>query len=229
MIIIWSILYLIAYLGAFVLCFILLTSAIGGILTFFWEGKHIEIGTGSLEVSNKLLVIALLFISIPLPYFLFLGVFNYNPPFIPPNVNVISSASLDNHLIELEQKEKFIEETLSNIENLTLNQISSEFSDILDYVKELKTTAVHQKRIIDKLENIRNDEKKKTDELIKKSEELERITKPQLNAIKQLITEDCNEQNAQSFWLGIFISFPVGVFASFIANYIWKRMYLKNK
>jgi hypothetical protein len=55
------------------------------------------------------------------------------------------------------------------------------------------------------------------------------LTEPQLEAIKYLITQNSNEQNDKSFWFGIFISFPLGVFASIIANSLWRKINEKEK
>jgi hypothetical protein len=229
MIVVWSILYVILYLVTFILFFIILTISIGGLYTFFGGTKHIEVKPNIVSINNNFFAIVMLFISIGLPYFFFNGVLNYNPPFIPSDNPAISVEHADSRLKQLEEKEVYIEETLSNIENLTIKQITTELSNILDYVKELKNEAINQQLAIEKLEVKQINEQKKTDELIKKSDEVSKLTQPQLDAIKYLITEDANKQNSKSFWFGILISFPIGVFASVIANSLLKKIYRKKE
>lgn len=225
MIVIWSILYIVAYLVAFVIFFIISTISLGGLFTFFGGKKHIVIKPNSISIYNKKLIIFFLFVSIGLPYFFFGKILNYPPPFITTRTEVISSNNVDKRLIELAEKEKYIQNTISNMDNLTIKQISTELSKVLEYVIELKNEAINQQTIVEQLKITGIDEKNKTDNLIKKSKEVEQLTKPQLEAIKYIITEDAAKQNTKSFWFGILISFPIGVFASLFANIFWKKVY----
>ncbi len=228
MIVIWSILYLLAYLVAFILFFIILTISIGGLFTFFGGKKHIEVEPNSVSINNNAMAIVLLFISIGLPYFFFGKILNYSPPFISSKTEVISSDNVDKHLIELNEKEKYIKNTISNIDNLTIKQISTELSKVLAYITDLKNESINQQAIVEQLRIQGITEKNKTEDLLKKSMEIEQLTQPQLDAVKYLITEDASKQNSKSFWFGILISFPIGVFSSIIANLLWKRIYRTN-
>lgn len=203
MIVIWSILYIIVYLFTFVLIFFILTIIIGGLFTFFGGKKHIELVPNTVTINNNATAFILMFVSIGLPYFFLNNVLNYSPPFIPTKTEIISSDNVDNRLKELAEKEKYIQNTISNIDNLTIKQISSELSKILEYVTELKNEAINQQTIVDQLKISGLEEKNKTDELIKKSKEIEKLTKPQLEAVKYLITEDSSRQSSRSFWFGI--------------------------
>jgi len=226
--VLFSILYIFLYFVAFILIFIILTISVGGLYSFFSGKKQIEIEQNTVHLHNNYFAILMLFVSILAPYFVFNNVFNYQPPFIPIDNRVISSDNVDNRLIELQEKEIYIQKTLDNIDNLTINEISEELSTILSYLNELKSETVNQQQIIEKLNIKRLEEKQKADSLVRKTEEIEKLTEPQLEAVKYLITENSNEQNEKSFWFGVLISFPIGVFASIIANFLWGKL-IRNK
>jgi hypothetical protein len=228
-IILYSILYIFLYFIVFILFFIVLTISLGSLYSFFSGKKHIEIEKNIVHLNNKKFVILILFLSIGLPYFSFNSLFNYSPPFILSNNKVISVDNVDKRLIELQNKEIYIQKTLNNIDDLTINEISEELTIILKYLSELKEESINQQQIIEQLNFKRINQKKKTDELIKKTQEVEKLTEPQLEAIKYLITQNSNEQNDKSSWFGIFISFPLGVFASIIANSLWRKINEKEK
>jgi len=228
-IILYSILYIFLYFVAFILFFIVLTISLGSLYSFVSGKKQIEIEKNVVNINNNYFAIVMLFISIGLPYFSFNSLFNYSPPFIPSNNKVISADNVDKRLTELQNKEIYIQKTLNNIDDLTINEISEELTNILKYLNELKEESINQQQIIEQLNIKRINEKQKTDELIKKSQEVEKLTEPQLDAFKYLITQNSNEQNDKSFWFGILISFPLGVFASIIANTLWGRLNRKRK
>ncbi len=159
-------------------------------------------------------IICLSFVS---TYFLFEHINYYPPVFVP----IESSEEQERIKVESLQEEIFLlNQTLDNIENLTLSEIQSVLERVRALVVETKEETENNIKIITQLEN-----KIHAEEII--AEKLNSLTKEQVELIKILIINDLKEENESSFWLGVVISFPVGVLASIMASILLK-LYFKE-
>ena len=107
------------------------------------------------SLHSATLVLVLMLFSLPISYWGLNYFFDYSPPFHKDNTEKIMNQELYNMRIEAER----IEQTLSNIENLPLNEIKKEVNLTLKFVDELEKEAKKKhKRFIEfekKLEKIK--------------------------------------------------------------------------
>ena len=159
-------------------------------------------------------IICLSFVS---TYFVFEYINYYPPVFVPiespEEQERIKVESLQEEIILLNQ-------TLDNIGNLTLTEIQSVLERVRAIVVEAKEETENNIKIITQLEN-----QIQTEEII--ARKLNSLTKEQVELVKSLITSDLKEENESSFWLGVVISFPIGVLASIMASILLK-LYFKE-
>jgi len=226
MIIEWS-LYILTTLVSFVLIYLIYGYPTDYLLGKIsnknnWSEKSKEIGQKSGGTIG-------IIIAVIVTYFLF-NYLSYYPPLNSGDVELITdtnkgSEKIDRLTIEIDKTRN----TLSNIENLTINQIQVELEQSLFFFNELKEEAVNQKRIINNLQKTIQKEKKKAEDAINHSKHVTSLTKEQINAINDLLTTNAKKDNQKSFWIGVGVSFPVGVTASILGTIILSRIRRKEK
>ena len=136
------------------------------------------------------------------------------------------SERLPKHIENLSSEAKRIRDTLSDINNLTINQVNSELKNTLKFIEKLEKEAIEQENFFKNLKISIENERKEAEEVQQIANSIEELTKPQLDTIKSLITADCKEETKESFWLSIYLSFAMGIATSLIASFITK--FFKN-
>ncbi len=53
-----------------------------------------------------------------------------------------------------------------------------------------------------------------------KAEDLASVSEQQIESIQFMLTKSSTENQGRSFWIGVAVSFPIGVFASVIAHFV---------
>ncbi|MCP4648618.1 MAG: hypothetical protein GY853_00875 [PVC group bacterium] len=132
---------------------------------------------------------------------------------------------LDNISVKIDNVKK----SLSNIDNLTIQEIQIILKDAGKSLEDLDNTILRQSKYIKNfkksIDNETNDlitTQKELDEAREIADNLKTLKKQELHAIKFLIIEDAKTQANRSFWIGVIISFPMGIFTSMIAGIIIK-------
>lgn len=217
----------------YVLAFLASALFIASLYVFFVDkivliitGKGVNDSKQNIFVSIPVYLIWILLIIVGPLYFL--RILGMDPPL---GRNEISVENIDdkNQVIGLNEEIEKINSTLSNIDNLTLNQIQTEFVRIRDFVNKLKEEIELQNEMNIDLKLQAKKLKTDVEKTSKIANEIKSLNEDQLNAIKFLITEDANKKNIRSFWIGAVISFPIGVLASLFGNFLLELRRKKEK
>ncbi|MBI9036364.1 MAG: hypothetical protein JEZ03_18030 [Bacteroidales bacterium] len=159
------------------------------------------------------------FILFVAPYFALTSL-GYKPPLKKINIE-ISTDGKKSDIDDLTSEIDNISGVLSNINNLTINEIQNELIRTKDFVSRLKQEAINQHQILENLRIQTQKSKEEAEAASKMNESIKALTKDELDAIQFLITKNANDSSVKSFWLGVLISFPIGVLASIFATFIW--------
>jgi hypothetical protein len=211
----------IIYLGAF-----LLLAVIIGVLYVIIIDPIVQKRTGkgvSDDNQSNLISFPIYFVWIILAIggpLVILRTFGLTPP-LSQNQIVIETKENKNQILSLNEEVEKINSALSNIDNLTLNQIQNELSRTRDFVYKLKKETELQNNVVLDLKLQAEKFKMEADNASKIAIEIKELNQNQLDAVKFLLTEDANSKNQKSFWMGAIISFPIGVIASIFGNFIW--------
>lgn len=247
MIIINSILYLIVFFVTTVGIFIALFISLYAVLGNLGFGKNIDDDEDELSnnddpnydpkydylyqpygVNFKIsfpsftapLLLVCAIISLPLSYYV-ISAFKYYPPFLESRPSVEEQGlNAKQNVDDLSDEAERIHNALSNIHNLTLDDLEKVLSNTLVYLEKLKEEAIKKEQALSKLkeEIAKTQNQRQAEEnLLKKFNDLSR---PQLNEIADILYEPVARDSNKTFWLGAFISFPIGVFAELFASWI---------
>jgi len=159
------------------------------------------------------------FVLFVAPFFVLTTV-GYEPPLKKINIE-ISTDGKKSDINDLSNEIENISSVLSNINNLTINEIQTELIRTKDFVSRLKQEAINQHQIIENLRIQTQKSKEEAEAANKLNETVKALTNEELDAIQFLITKNANDSSIKSFWLGALISFPIGVLASIFATLIW--------
>lgn len=151
----------------------------------------------------------------------FFGSLDKTIEFNNDEINNIDSTSLV--LIKLDNEAENLQRSLQNPKELKLSEIENLLSRTLSFSSEMRAILVNQKETINKLIQEVKIEKKKAEESQKIAREIQSLTKSQLEAVKLLITEDAKIESRESFYMGLAVSFPIGILASLFASFLFKR------
>jgi len=217
------ILYLLAILILTVICTLVLFLVIDRIFYAVTSGKNI--GEESKFVNSFGIPIVMI-ASVILSLFI-LNAFSLNPPTSVTEL-AISSDKTIKEIEDLNNEMSAIDATLSDIENLTLNEIRSELANTLEFIEKLRIEAIEREKQIEILKDVALKEQNRASTAIERAEEIEKLTHAQLEAVRFILTENAKEENSRSFWRGVLISFPIGIVASLISNYIFGRIRKKK-
>lgn len=164
-----------------------------------------------------------LLLTFPVTYFGLIFIMNIKPPIIDSSKEKIIVGETVSKTASIAIDADKLKETLENIDNLTIDEIKSTIQNSIKVSDKIKVILEKQQQNISKLSISVKKERAKAEEAKKLAENIMAITKPQLEAVKLLILGDANEKANKSFYLGIVLSFPVGVIASLVAMWAARR------
>ena len=127
-------------------------------------------------------------------------------------------------ITDIDERAKSISESIKNIDQLTLSEITKIIGELSTFIEEYKEIASKQSEKIIVLEKAAIDANNKAEQAKKLLETIRSLTKPQLDAVKLLITEDATIQANRSFLTGVSLSFPIGIISSLIASWIMRKI-----
>ena len=124
---------------------------------------------------------------------------------------------------KLQSESQRIQNTLSDIENLTINEIQTELKNTLFFVEKLRAEAIQQEKLISDLRDTAEKEKTKVNESKQIADSVLSLSEGQIEAVKLLITDSSRKNSEKSFWMGVIISLPIGVIASMAGSFLIKK------
>lgn len=142
----------------------------------------------------------------------------------PPPLAIEDARVTADKMGELETKAKGIQSRFSNPKALTIEQLESALAEVLVITREFSLLNEAQRKQISALQASVIEEQKKADEARKLAQEIQSLTSGQIAAVQLLITKDANESAERSFFIGILVSFPIGILASLIASWLYRRL-----
>jgi len=153
--------------------------------------------------------------------------FDINIPSEKSNMSIAdikqAHSAISTEFINIDKRAKLFQKSIQNIDKLTLSEINKIISELSIFVEEYKEIATKQSEKIVVLEKAAIDANQKAEKAKELLKTIKSLTKPQIEAVKFLITEDATYQSNKSFLLGITLSFPIGIFASLIAAWILRN------
>jgi hypothetical protein len=209
------------YSGAFLVAALILAVFYVIIVDFFvlkLSGKTVIDEKQSSFITVPVMTIWIIGIFV-IPFFI-LKSFGIDPP-LEKNKIIIGNITDQSKVVSLNGEIKKINNTLSNIDNLTINQIQTELARTRDFVNKLKEEAELQNKLINDLKLQAYKFKTEADSASKIAQEIKALNQNQLSAVRYLLTEDADIKNTRSFWIGALISFPIGLMTSVLGNYFW--------
>ena len=130
---------------------------------------------------------------------------------------------------ELKGKIGSLKQLLSSPESLTIAELITITKDTLSLTAELQSRAAEREKIISELKTELELERQKSREAENLAKEIQSITQEELQAVKLLISKDAKKEAEKSFYLGIVISFPLGILASLIAPFCYSKLGFRKK
>jgi hypothetical protein len=170
------------------------------------------------------IMMLILFWPIPGTYYL-LGTFHYRPPFLSTGSGTISEGAPKDRIVALEREAERIKKTLSNIDNLSVKQIQTELQKALKFVEHLQEEAIQQEQLVNSLIRSAEQHRKEAEQAKAMADSVSAMTAPQLEAIRSLITQNAKQESDRAFWLGVFVSFPIGFLSSLLASWFFGRAF----
>lgn len=201
------------YWGLFSLAMFVATFAIFIVVGVSSEVFKFEIG----DKSVIIFFLALLLTGAPFSYYT-LEYFNFTiPNKIPTTAEVSLKAG------ELNDKVQSLKQLVDTPEDIKLSELPIITEKVTSLVEEVKKQSEEQASTISKLVLDIERERKKADEAKQLISHLQSMTSEQLNAVKWVLTEDAKEEAKNSLYINLLSSFILGVFASLIASWLFKR------
>jgi hypothetical protein len=210
------------------------TLVIASILFFGIIGTCLLIN-GIKEISDDMFAniiilstVLCLLIASPLSSYALARYWSYYPPAPKQDIQKQADAA-QSDLIKLEAKANTLRSLLNDPKKLTLSQVEQVLTDTLDFVEKLKAKTEQQGVLIASLRQTVVEERAKAEESRRLAEQVQSLTREQLEAVKLLITQDAKVESQRSFIMGISISFPLGILSSLLATWVYKRWGEKAK
>ena len=161
-----------------------------------------------------------MFVASLLPYFILGNVFDYYPPV--PNTN-LSTDSYSDTLQKFEQRTIALTEQFNKPKEMTISELENALAETLKLTQDFAPIISQQNQEIQLLKAEVESERERASEARQLAAEIQSLTKEQISAVKLLITEDARESSQESFFLGIAISFPLGIIASLVASWLFSK------
>lgn len=158
--------------------------------------------------------------AFPLSYHVLSFLFHYRPPFLTQRELVFDSEEPNRKIKELKAESQRLSSALSEIEDLTIREVRDTLSQAITFVGKLQDQAIAQERLVTSLRREVEKQRKSADEAKTLAETVTSLTDPQIEAIKQLITEDARAQSNRGFWIGVITAFPIAVIASLFTRWL---------
>lgn len=216
-----SLLYVLAFLGVTAIVGFIYTVSIDNIYTrITGHGVNEKDNIASTVVYTIWVITA--FVS---PYPILKYGFEFPPPFLAQQEFAHDS---QNRVSRLTDEAERIQNSLSNIDNLTIGQIQSELSNTLKFVQKLQGEAENQEKVIADLKEKTAKEKASAEEMKSIADQMSSLSLGQIEAIKYIVTEDARNESKKGFWLGVLVSFPIG-FAASLASSLLMAKIRKNR
>jgi hypothetical protein len=136
----------------------------------------------------------------------------------------VSQTSTDNETDDIDRRAKQLSKSINKIDELTLSEIKGIVDELAVFIQEYQTIGKQQSEKIASLKQVAIEANNKAERAKKLLETIKSLTKPELEAIKLIITEDATIQSRRSFLLGVSFSFPIGILSSLIASWIMQKI-----
>ena len=162
--------------------------------------------------------------GLPASYYGLSTFLGYDPPFLTRGTQVVDESEPGRKINALRAESQRLTSALSDLENLTIRQIRDTISSTVSFVDSLQEQAVAQEQAIASLRGEAEKQRRNAEEAREMAETVSSLTAPQIEAVKQIITQDARTQTNRGFWLGVLSSFPVGVLASLAAGLLLRRV-----
>ncbi|MCJ7546952.1 MAG: hypothetical protein MUP30_09050 [Deltaproteobacteria bacterium] len=183
-------------------------------VSFFVIINVIEKKSGHPLISKRkappvILIISLIIIPIvtssPATYYS-LGYFKFYPKQLSSDISV---DKVNKDLVKLQKNKEQLEKLLKSPESLTMSQIREIMNETLKFTYNLNEKSTQQQKLINHLREDLTKEKKRTEETLILTKQVQSVTKKQLDAVKFLITEDARTQSRNYFLYGLVCSFII--------------------
>jgi hypothetical protein len=171
-----------------------------------------------------LVLLPLLLISTPTANFVLSESFGIIPPRLRNETPDRKDAQTAGETAKLAGRVGALRTALSRPGDITLSQMQRVLADTLGLSDELAKRLGDQDSLIQSLRASVDKERAKADESRRLAQEVQSLTRSQLEAVTLLITRDANEASKRSFLIGVAVSFPVGVVASLVAAWLARRI-----
>jgi|GEM_PF-4997881 len=137
--------------------------------------------------------------------------------------NLFKPKIMDHKLDELDAEEKRINNTLSDIENLTISELKLELKSNLEFVKSLRKEAIEQNKLLNNLKDQTKKEIEKSNDLKEQAEIVNKLSNEQLQAVNLLLTKDAKSTATRNLVISSVLSFLLGIGSSYIASILYTR------
>jgi hypothetical protein len=220
-------LYTLIYIIAYILTWFLLFSVVFKVLdkllrvAFKFELFNFEIfDTEGDKLRNIIFVSVSLALLVSVFYiFSYIG---YQPPSVFGDGN-ISKGNTSEKINNLREEATRIRNTLNDIENLTLRQIQGELTSTLNFIEKIEKETSDQEKAFVEIYNDYKIVKTEVADMMQFLAALDSLTEPQIEAVKLMITDNAKKESNRSFWIGVIISFPIGVCTSITGTIVMRR------
>jgi len=155
------------------------------------------------------------------------------PPFIVQSRGqLLTQKDASTRLTAIATEAERIKNTLSHIEALSIHDIQTQLTTVIGFLEILQKEKIEQERVVSELINKTNEQSQKYKTSKQIAESVQSLTQEQINTVSLLVTQNSKEESSRSFFIGVLISFPVGIITSLIASFfygLFKRGELMKK
>ena len=183
------------------------------------------------EVSNIAIILWFILIPITIGPVTYYVLDYYDINLNTRVIEITSTEKIDLSVKQMEEKATSLSSLLASPEKLTLGEVSTAIEETLRLTSQLQGYSESQAKAIINLQSELESERQKAAEAQQLAKQVQSITREQLDAVKLIITEDARKQSRDSFYLGLVLSFPLGLVASLVATFLYRRFgtYINNK
>jgi len=126
---------------------------------------------------------------------------------------------------DLEKKEELLilEDLIGNYENLSLKEIKTGIGNSIVLIQEMKSQETEQKKLLNDLKIMIENRKSEAQITQGHLDSLKTIELNQVSKIESILFKSQKNNYKDNFWIGILISFIVGVASSVIATWMLRK------
>ena len=117
-----------------------------------------------------------------------------------------------------------LEEVIKNIENMTLGEIRSSVLQAKEFLEYQQAEQRENLRALSELRRKLAEESDRVSSLERQRKTLESLKDQDIEVLSYLLTRDVQRDKWSSFLLGGLLSFPIGIAASLLANYLFSHL-----